>query len=65
MLTDFREREREGEREGEKHLCERETLISCPLYTPWPGTQPVTRYLCPDLESDLEPFGLWDDAPTN
>ena len=30
----FRKRRREGEREGEKHQCERETLISCLLHNP-------------------------------
>ena len=35
----FRERRMEGEREGEKHWCEREPLISCFPYMPWPGTE--------------------------
>ena len=57
-----RERERESEKERErkkmrermrtKHLCQRETSISCVLYALWPGNEITT---------------LWcmDDAPTN
>ena len=30
------------EREREKHVCERETLIGCLLYTPRLGIEPVT-----------------------
>ena len=42
ILFIFSKRGRKGEREGEKHWCERETLISCLLHTPnWgPGLQP-------------------------
>ena len=39
----FRERAREGERDGEKHQCERETLIKCCLsYSHQLGTKPAT-----------------------
>ena len=31
-----------GKGEGEKHQCERETLISCLLYVPQPGTKAAT-----------------------
>ena len=34
ILIDVKERRREGEREGEKHQCERETLINCLLHAP-------------------------------
>ena len=33
----------EGEREGEKHRCERETLLGCLSYTPQPGIEPATQ----------------------
>ena len=39
FLNLFLERGREGESKGEKHPCERETSISCLLYTPRPGTK--------------------------
>ena len=61
ILFIFRERTREGEREGEKHQCERETSIRNLLYAPtWgPG---CNLGLCPDWESNQQPFGLQDDA---
>ena len=36
-------REREQEREGEKHRCERETLIGCLSRMPRLGTEPITQ----------------------
>ena len=36
---DFTERGREGE----KHQCERQTLIVCLLHNPWLGTKPATQ----------------------
>ena len=47
--------ERREEREGNIHA--RETRPS------WEQTHNVG--MCPDWESNLQPFGLWDDAPTN
>ena len=35
-----RERGKEGENKGEKHQCERETSIGCPLHVPQLGTEP-------------------------
>ena len=45
LLEDmFRERGREGEREGEKHRCERDTLIGSCTHSDWgPNLQP--RYV--------------------
>ena len=62
MFTDFWERERQGERERDS---ERETLIGC-LHTHLP-TRGWTRNLgmCPDQESNPQPFGVGDDIPTN
>ena len=39
----FRDRGSEGEREGEKHRCERETLIGCLWYTPQLGTEATAQ----------------------
>ena len=39
----FLEKGSEGEREGEKHQCDRETLISCLSYEPQLGTEPATQ----------------------
>ena len=33
------------EKEGEKHQCERETLIDCLLYMPQLGTEPANQGL--------------------
>ena len=38
----FGERGREGDKKGEKHQCERETLIGCLSHVPPPGTKPAT-----------------------
>ena len=43
FFSDFRERGRKGEREGEKHQCERETLIDCLLYAPLLGSESATQ----------------------
>ena len=52
MFIDFRER---GSGGGEKHQCERETLIiSCLLYSPQL-----------EIEHRNQPFGVRDDAPTD
>ena len=60
MPTDFRERGWGGEREGEKHWCERETLIgTCPR-----GDQTRNLVMCPDQESDSWALSLRGDAPT-
>ena len=29
------------------------------------GWNPHNLGMCPDEESNLQPFGIWDDAPTN
>ena len=56
-LLIFRERGREGEREGEKHCL--------PLIGPPTRDQTPNLCMCSDLESNLQPFGLQDDTPTN
>ena len=68
MLIDL-ERGGGKERGEQKHGCERETLISCLLYVPQPGTKPMPNPLgvCPDLhdwKSNLL-LGSWADAPSN
>ena len=55
-LLIFREKGREREGKGEKHQCERET-IGCLLYTLQPETT-CNPVVCPDRESNEEPFVL-------
>ena len=45
--------------EGDRHHCERETSTGCLLI----HTHNLS--VCPDQESNLWPFGLQDNAPTN
>ena len=46
----FRQRRREGEREGEKHQCVVASHMSSP------GDLAHNPSMCPDWESDLQPF---------
>ena len=46
---------REGGEQGE-------TLI---IKRPLPGDWNLNLGICYDWESNLQPFGLWNDAPTN
>ena len=48
----FRERGREGEREGEKHQC----VVAS--YAPPTGDLACNPGMCPDWESNWQPFGL-------
>ena len=48
----FRERRREGEREGETHQC---MDASC---EPPSGDLAYNPGMCPDWESNWQPFGL-------
>ena len=45
MLIEFRERVSEGKREGEKHRCERETLIGSLLYAPGLGPNSQAKHV--------------------
>lgn len=56
------EKEKGGERE--KNPCETETSLDCLSYTP-PGDQTPNLGICPHWESNSQPFGLQDNAPTN
>ena len=68
LLILEREDGREGEREvgvgGEKHRYERKICSLSPMCTP---TRDRTHNLgmCPDQESNSQPFGVWDNAPKN
>ena len=56
-----RERERESERQREKHWCERNIH-------PLPPVRTLTRNricMCLDLDLNLWPFGIGDDAPSS
>ena len=57
----FRERGKEGKSEEEKHGCVKETLIGCLLLHP---NQGLTHNpdMCPEQESNWQPFSLQDDA---
>ena len=57
---DFRKRGRGGEREREKHIDVRKKhwLVASHMHAIEPG-------MCPDWESNPQPFGVQDDAPTN
>ena len=60
----YRSRGRKGEREGEKHWCERETLIGCILYA---LSQGLTHSpgMCPDQEPNRWPLSLWEEVQPN
>ena len=56
----------ETERQREKkHQCERETSTGCLLYASWPRNQTCNLGMCPDWESNPQPFSVWDDIPIN
>ena len=55
--------ERKGERE--KSLCETETLIGCLQFVLGAGIEPDSIGMCPDWGWNLQPFGVWDEAPNN
>ena len=57
----FRYRGKEREREGEKLRHVRGTSISCFLHASQWG-QAHNPGMCPDQESNQQPFALWDDA---
>ena len=60
----FRERRREGESEGEKHQCERETLMGCFPHISHPGTEPANQARAwPRMEPVTLHFAGW--CPTN
>ena len=64
ILVLILERGEGREREGEEHQCERETMIGCLRHAP--GHQVCNPGMCPDQESNRQPYGLWDGrCPTN
>ena len=59
----FREGGREGERDGEKHLCERETLVGCLSFLPWPpGIKPAVQACALTRNLNQQPIALQDNA---
>ena len=54
MFIDLRERERERERHQ---------LVATCKHPNWESNPPLDSF--PDWELNLQPFGVWDDAPTN
>ena len=72
MFIDFGERgggwrkRREGERETERETLMWEGNIDwLPPICTSTGDQTHNLGMCPDWGSDLQPFGVWDHAPTN
>ena len=55
MFVDERGKKREKEKKREKHR----SVASCMYPT---GDQTYNLGMCPDGESNLRPFGLWDDT---
>ena len=60
-----RQTDRQIERKKETHQCERETSTGCFLTHPPTGNWTATWGMCPDQESNLWPFALQNDEPTN
>ena len=58
-----REIEREREKERERETCER-NIDWLPCTHPNQGSNPNLG-MCPDWESNLQPFSVQDYAPTN
>ena len=56
IFIDFRERNID---------VERETSNDCLPFVPQPGIEPHNLGMYPDGESDHQPFGVWDNGPTN
>ena len=56
ILFIFRERGKKGEREGEKRQC----VVAS--HTPRNGDLTCNPGMCPDWESNLQPFGLQASA---
>ena len=52
----YRERGRKGERKGKKHRCVRDTSVGC--LSPPTGDPARNLGLCPDWESNQQPFHL-------
>lgn len=74
ILINWFQRERKAEggkwEKREKEMREKlmqEILISRLPHVPQPGTETTIWALsiCPDWESNSQPFHLWDDTPTN
>ena len=57
------EREEVGGRR--RHQCERETSIGCLLVCAWSRDRTPNPGMCLNGKLSQQPFGLWDDAPTN
>ena len=62
MFIDFRQRGME--REKKNMDVERKTLIGYLPHTPKQAGGTCNQDMCPDWESNLQPSGVWDDAPT-
>ena len=68
MFTDFREREREKEREIEterqRNIDVTEQYQSVASCMPPTGDRTCNLGMCPDQGLNPQPFGAWDNIPT-
>ena len=64
MYIDLRKREMERGREREKNNVRAKHRSVASYTCPDQGSNP-SLLMCPDQESNLQPFGVQDDAPTN
>ena len=69
MFTDFREKEKERkternrERQRNIEVREKHQMVASRTHPDWDQT--YNRGTCPDWGSNPQPFGVWDDTPTN
>ena len=52
------------ERERDRDIDMRNNHLLPPVHTPT-GDRTHSLGMCPDWELNLQPFGVWHDAPTN
>ena len=60
MLIDFRDKGQEGEREG--NIKVKRNIDWLPLLCVQTRDQTSNLGMCPNYESNPQPFGLWDDT---
>ena len=66
FFIDFRERGRGGEREEERETSMwKRNIDQFPPIHILTGDWTLNLGMCPSLESNPQPFGVWDNAPTN
>ena len=56
FMFDFIERRREGKREGEKHWCERQTLVAFHVHSGWSPNPQLTHVPLPGIKLETSQF---------